>query len=171
MAAAIDAGIEDFKLTIIYGSRLSNDILLHDELAAIEKRCAGKVKVVHVLSDEKKKGFENGFITSDIVKKYAGKDDYSLFVCGPPAMYNFMFKEMAKLKLPSRRFRVEVPGEVLDTDKLPNFKPKKKATHTITVNVRGEKTKVEVAENVTIQRGLENAGIFVQTDCRSGQCG
>ncbi len=172
MAKAIDEGTEDFKLTILYGSRVSSDILLEDELAAIEKRSAGKVKVVHVLSDEKKKGFENGFITADIIKKYAGNDDYSVFVCGPPAMYTFIMKEVNKLKLPLRRVRLEVPGETLDVKNLPGFKETKKgAKHNIKVHIRGEVSKVQTDEKTTIARALENAGIPFPTDCRSGKCG
>ena len=172
MAAAIDAGIEDFKLTILYGSRVSNDILLKDELAAIEKRCAGKVKVVHVLSDEKKKGYENGFITAEIIKKYAGKGDYSVFVCGPPAMYTFTMKEVNKLKLPLRRVRLEVPGEILDVKNLPGFKETKKgAKHTLTVHMRDDVKKIEMDEKTTIVRAIENSGIVIRTDCRSGKCG
>ncbi len=171
MASAIDSGVEDFKLTILYGSRFKNDILLEDELAAIEKRCTGKIKIVHILSDEENKGYEHGFITADIIKKYAGSGDYSVFVCGPPAMYNFMFKEIAKLGLGPRRYRMEVPGETLDTDKLPNFKPRKTVKHKVKVHIHDDVKEVEVPENVTLVRGLENAGIFVPTDCRSGKCG
>lgn len=172
MAAAIDAGIEDFKLTILYGSRVSDDILLKDELTAIEKRCAGKVNVVHVLSDEKKKGYENGFITADIIKKYSGNDDYSVFVCGPPAMYTFVMQEVNKLELALRRVRLEVPGEILDVKNLAGFKETKKdAKHTLTVHVRDEVKEIEIDEKTTIVRAIENSGIFVTTDCRSGKCG
>ena len=172
MAAAIDAGIENFKLTILYGSRKADDILLKDELAAIEKRCAGKVKVVHVLSDEKKKGYENGFITSEIIKKYAGSGDYSVFVCGPPAMYTFTMKEVNKLKLPLKRIRLEVPGETLDVKNYPSFKESKKgAKHTLTVHVRHDVKKIEIDEKTTLVRAMENSGVFVTTDCRSGKCG
>lgn len=172
MASAIDTGIEDFKLTIIYGSRVSNDILLKDELEALAKRNAGKIKIVHVLSDEKKKGYEHGFITAEIIKKYGGNDDYSVFVCGPPAMYQFLGEEVNKLNLGPRRYRMEVPGETLDVSKLPGFKKsKKQVNHKVTLHIRGEVKTVEIPEDLTLVRGLEAAGIIIPTDCRSGKCG
>ncbi len=70
MAYAIRDGIEDFNLTLLYGSRNESVILFKDELEKISKECE-KVKVVNVLSDEEKEGYEHGFITSTLIKKYA----------------------------------------------------------------------------------------------------
>ena len=58
----------------------------------------GKVKVVHVLSEEESSCFEHGFITADIIKKYAA-DECSIFMCGPAAMYDFVGRELDKLSL------------------------------------------------------------------------
>lgn len=171
MASSIAAGLEDFKLTILYGSRFANDILLKDQLDAIEDSCKEKIKIVHVLSDDDKKDFEKGFITADLIKKYAGKDDYSVFVCGPTAMYNFVAGEISKLDLPQRRVRWEVPGENLDTSRLPGLKDSEGVTHKVVVHVHDETTEVEIPESTTLMRGLENAGIHVPADCRSGKCG
>lgn len=172
MAAAIDSGIEDFKLTILYGSRTSDDIILKNELDALQKRSSIQIKVVHVLSDEEKTGFEHGFITADLIKKYGGNDDFSVFVCGPAAMYQFMDKEIEKLGLGPRRYRKEVPGEILDVKNIPGFKESKSgATHKVKVYIKGTVHTVEIPETKTILRGLEDAGILVLSDCRSGQCG
>ncbi len=56
MASAIADGIEDFDLTILYGSRTSEGILLKDEIEAIAAKTGGKVKDIHVLSEEEKEG-------------------------------------------------------------------------------------------------------------------
>ena len=124
MAGAIVEGTEDFNLTILFGSRTEDAILFKDELAEIEKASNGKVKVVHILSDEKKDGYENGFISADIIKKYAPKGDYSIFICGPEAMYKFAEKEVAKLKLPRRRVRNELLGVTKDVASDPKYKGK-----------------------------------------------
>ena len=58
MAAAIVDGIEDFNMTILYGSRTADGILLKDEIEALAAKSGGKVKVVHVLSEEEKDGYE-----------------------------------------------------------------------------------------------------------------
>ena len=76
MAKAIRDGDEDFEMTLLYGSRNYENILFRKELDAIAKEC-DKVKVVHVLSDEAevKKGTENGFITAELIKKYAPENE------------------------------------------------------------------------------------------------
>lgn len=71
MACAVADGIEDFDLTILYGSRTKDTILLKEELEAVAARSNSRVKVVHVLSDEAAEGYEHGFITAELIKKYA----------------------------------------------------------------------------------------------------
>ena len=85
LAYAISEGDEDCDLILLYGSRTKADAVFSDEIAAIAEKCP-KVKIVNVLSDEKKKGCENGFITAKLIQKYAPKDAaYSIFLCGPQA--------------------------------------------------------------------------------------
>ena len=81
MARAIADGTEDFNLTIIYGSKKADGILFKKELDECIAKSNGKVKVIHVLSDDNAEGFEHGFITADLIKKYA-PDDYTIYVCG-----------------------------------------------------------------------------------------
>ena len=71
IACAVADGIEDFVLTILYGSRTKDTILLKEELEAVAARSNSRVKVVHVLSDEAAEGYEHGFITAELIKKYA----------------------------------------------------------------------------------------------------
>lgn len=66
-AKAIAEGDEDFNLVLLYGSRTEKDILFKDAFDAIQKQ-TDKVKVVHVLSDEEKPGYEHGFITADLIR-------------------------------------------------------------------------------------------------------
>lgn len=171
MAGAIADGIEDFNLTIIYGSRNKDNILLKDELAEVEKRANGKVKVVHVLSDEEAEGYEHGFITAELIKKYAS-GDYSIFVCGPKAMYKFLEGQIATLNIPNRRVRFELSGEYGNPSQSEAY-PKEAIgkEFTITVHVRGEVKKVSCKAETSLLRAMEAAGIRVPSDCRSGQCG
>ena len=97
-AKAIAEGDEDFNLVLLYGSRTEKDILFKDAFDAIQKQ-TDKVKVVHVLSDEEKPGYEHGFITADLIRKYAPAEDYSIFLCGPAGMYSFLDKQIETLHL------------------------------------------------------------------------
>ena len=172
MAAAIADGTEDFSLTILYGSRTKAAILLGEELDAIAAASSGRVKVVHVLSDEEVEGCEKGFITAELIKKYAPAGDYSIYLCGPKAMYKFMDAELPKLGLKARRIRKELPGEYGDPtgdEKYPKDAAGK--TYQITVLVRGESQTVTCRADQTLLDALEKAGIRAPSHCRSGECG
>lgn len=172
MAAAIADGTEDFNLTILYGSRTKDAILLGAELDAIAAASAGKVKIVHVLSDEAAEGCEKGFITAELIQKYAPAADYSVYLCGPKAMYKFMDAELPKLGLKGRRIRKELPGEYGDPTADEKY-PKDAAgkTYQITVLIRGESQSVSCRADQTLLDALEKAGIRAPSHCRSGECG
>lgn len=171
MASSIVDGTEDFNLTILYGSRNQDAILLKDELKAIEEKSKGKVKVVHVLSEEKAEGFEQGFITAELIKKYAPKADYSIFMCGPKAMYEFEDKELAKLNLPRRRVRRELFGEYGNLERNSEYQKPEKESFSIKVQLNSCTKTVQCKANQTILSAIEEAGIKAPAHCRSGECG
>jgi ferredoxin-NADP reductase len=172
MARAIADGLEDFDLTILYGSRTRANILLKDELDACAAAAKGKVTVVHVLSDDKAEGYEQGFIDANLIKKYAPSSDYSVFVCGPQAMYKFVEGEIAKLDLPKRRVRFEVSGEYGNPTEDSGYPVGKAGQEVkVTVFVRGDKYETTCKSEQTLLNAMETAGIRVPSDCRSGQCG
>lgn len=172
MAAAIADGTEDFTLTVLYGSRVKDGILLGKELEEIAASSNGKVKIVHVLSHEEAEGYEHGFITADLIRKYAPEGDYSVYLCGPKAMYTFMDTELPKLGLKARRIRKEVLGEYGDPtgdEKYPKDAAGK--TFQITVLVRGQSQTVPCRADQTLLDALEKAGIRAPSHCRSSECG
>lgn len=172
MAAAIVDGLEDFNLTILYGSRTADGILLKDEIEALAAKSGGKIKVVHILSDEEKDGYEHGFITAEIIRKYAPEGDYSVFMCGPKAMYDFEDGEMKKLGLPKRRVRKEMSGDYFGAEKNADYPVQAKGKEfQLTVNIRGEKQRVACKAGESLLWAMENAGIKAPSHCRSGQCG
>ena len=170
MAYAIRDGIEDFNLTIIFGSKTEDGILFKAEL---DKICAetDKVKVVHVLSDEKKDGFENGFITAELIKKYAPDDKYSIFICGSEGMYRFLTPEIDKLGLERKYIRRELLGVTKDVASLEGYPKKVKKTYTLTVKQGTEEYTIKGNTNEPILAAIERAGINAPSRCRSGECG
>ncbi|MCQ2479915.1 MAG: 2Fe-2S iron-sulfur cluster-binding protein [Clostridia bacterium] len=172
MAEAIADGTEDFNLTILYGSRNENSILLKDELDVAAERAEGKVKIVNVLSESDAEGFEHGFINGELIKKYAPDDDYSIFACGPKAMYEFLKKEIAQLSLPKRRVRFELSGEFGNPANDPAYdKDNLGKSFKVSVLVRGEVFETECKSEQTLLNAIETAGIRAPSDCKSGQCG
>lgn len=173
MAGAIADGIEDFNLTILYGSRTKDAILLQEELDLAAERSGGKVKIVHVLSDENTPGYEHGFLSAKLIQKYAPDDDYSVFMCGPCAMYDFVEGEIGRLNLKKRRVRREVYGDYGDPEALDDTYPKEAAgkTYQVEVTVFGKTQTVPCRANQTLLSAMEDAGIRAPSHCRGGECG
>ncbi len=171
LARALADGTEEFNLTLLYGSRTRDGILFKDELDALEAACPA-FKVVHVLSDEAAEGYEHGFITAELIKKYAPGEDYSLFVCGPQAMYTFVDAEIAKLKLPAGRVRHELFGEYKNPEKDAGY-PQEAAgkTFTLTVSLRDQKHEIPCLASETLLIAMDRAKIPAPSLCRSGECG
>ena len=172
MAAAVVDGVEGFDMTILYGSRTADGILLKDEIEALAARSNGRVKVVHVLSHEEKDGYEKGFLNAGLIRKYAPEGDYSVFMCGPKAMYDFCIGECVKLGLKKRRYRAEMSGDYMNVQKNADF-PKESdgKVFSLTVDIRGKKQTVPCKGGETLLWAMEKAGINAPSHCRSGECG
>ena len=172
MARALTDGIEDFTLTLLYGSRTEEEILFRGELDEIARVCP-KVNVIHVLSDEEKEGFEQGFITAEMIRKYAPKaEEYSVFLCGPEAMYRFLKPEIEKLGLPERLFR----RKLIDVTKTPwecEGYPEgiKGSTFTILVKQGPQEWSIPASADEPVLVAVERAGIKAASRCRAGECG
>ncbi|MBR1747429.1 MAG: iron-sulfur cluster-binding domain-containing protein [Clostridia bacterium] len=170
LAKAIADGDEDANLVLLYGSRTADDILFKAEFDALEQKC-DKIKVVHVLSGEEKEGFEHGFITADLIKKYAPEGEYSIFICGPQVMYDFVDKEIATLGLRRKFVRHEVFGEYRNPARNEDYPKDVADEFSLTVKIRGEETTIKCSANETILNALEHAGVNAPARCRSGICG
>ena len=171
LANAIKEGIEDCSLTLLYGCRSEAEIVYREELDALAESCE-KFRVVYVLSDEKKPGFEHGFLTAELIKKYAPAEDYSVFMCGPQAMYRFCDGEVEKLGLPRRRVRHEAYGEYHNADRDDGF-PKDAVgkTFRLTVELPDGQRVIPAKSGESLLVALERAGIRAPSKCRSGECG
>ncbi len=158
------------KITIIYGSVNSKDIVLKDELAEVENACSD-VKVVHVLSDDPEWEGEKGFVTKEIIEKYSGEDSTYMF-CGPLPMYNLIAKTIKEMGVREKRFRHDVMNNPVDSTKIPGY-PVGNETKTFNITVvRGiEETVIPASGNEPVAVALERAAIPVDTHCRCGECG
>ena len=158
------------KLTILYGSVKSDDIVLKDELDEISAECPD-VKIVHVLSDDPGWQGEHGFITREIIEKYSTPNSTFLF-CGPLAMFRFVSKALEEMGVPKRRFRHDVVNNPADISILPGYpKGTEGKTFHITV-VRGiHEDVIDAKASESVAVALERSAIPVDTHCRNGECG
>ena len=168
MAAALNEESEDFSLTLLYGSRDTDSILLGEELKTLAAKCE-RFRLVNVL--ENGGGGESGYITTELLQKYAPEGDYSLFVCGPAAMMQAMEKAIAPLGLPERRIRRKTYG--VTEAALEAGWPADAAgkTFTLTVRMRDQEYSVPCASGETVLVAMERAGLTPPSRCRSGECG
>ena len=163
LARAIDQGDEDCPLTLLYGCRRSNEILFKSELDELSQRNE-KINVVYVLSHSDEDGYEKGFVGADIIKKYAPRGNYSIFVCGPGGMYKFLETELPKLQIERKYIRFEVFSSGKKVDEEPR-------DFNITVINRGNETVIKASSNETVLCAFERAGIEVPARCHTGECG
>jgi len=174
MARAIVQGDMDAQLLLLQGSSDENDIVFDRELSELAREAPDLLRVVHVLSCENpsKPDCERGFLTADLIRQYAGHGDNSFFVCGPPAMYEFVERQLAVLGVPRRRIRREVFGESQDVTRLAGY-PAEAADKTFRLTVHVGETTVQAPARATetVLVALERARVVPPSECRSGECG
>ena len=168
LAKAIADGDEDAEMILLYGSRTLADAIFQDEFKALE---GPKFKLVNVLSHETQDGCEHGFITADLIRKYAPAGDYSIFLCGPQAMYNFVDKEIATLNLRKKFIRHELFGEYFGPAKEADYPANVAPSFQVTVRIAGKEQTITASSDISLLRSLEAAGIAAPARCRSGECG
>ena len=169
LAKAIVDGDEDAELILLYGTNTLKEAIFQEEFEELMKQ-SPKFKLVNVLSNEEKEGFEKGFITAELIKKYA-PEQYSIFMCGPQAMVNFVDKEIEKLNLRKKFVRHELFGEYFNPEKEADYPSEVAPTFNITVRIAGKEQTIVANANDSILRSLEKNGIKSQAHCRSGECG
>lgn len=170
LAKAIADGDEDADLVLLYGTRTLDDTMFQQDLKALEAVCS-RIKVVNVFSHEEREGYEHGFITADLIRKYAPAGEYSLFVCGPQVMRQFVDKEIAALGLRKKFIRHELFGEYFDPAREEDYPRDVAPEFHITVRIAGEEQTITASSDVSLLRSLEAGGIAAPAHCRSGECG
>lgn len=169
MANAIKDGIEDFNLTILYGNNDEN-ILFKEELDSITRKC-DKVKVIYVIANKKIEGCEYGYITSELISKYAVAP-YTVFVSGTAAMHEFISKELSMLHINNKDIRYETLA--CDSNYTNNYNyPRDVIGEIFKIKViQGPYTQIIDAKgNETLLVAFERAGIKAPSKCRGGECG
>lgn len=163
LAKAISEGDEDCSLTLIYGCRKEKDILFKRELGDLATKC-DRIRVVYVLSEECKSNYEHGLISARLIKKYAPTVPYSVFVCGPDALHNYVAEELLAFDLEKKHVRHELHGTNYSLKEAP-------VSVCIDVICQGERYTVKGDSKTTILESLEQGGIVPLSRCRSGECG
>ena len=83
----------DQKVTLLYGSQTSQDILGRSLLEGWAQDYSDRFQVIHVLAEEPNESLwtgKRGFIDSAMLDQYLpdSNEDVLVLVCGPPPLYN-----------------------------------------------------------------------------------
>jgi ferredoxin-NADP reductase len=162
------------ELTLLYGSRNSEDILFKAELDELASKSDGRIHIVHVLSEpEDDWSGEKGFISADLIKRTIPYyDGVSYYVSGPAALYDFIEGEFDKLNISHTRRRLECYGESPQIIRHKDFpKEQEGKTYSITVLFGVDETVISASSEETVVVALERAGLAIDAHCRSGECG
>lgn len=158
MIKSIVEGSDNFNLVVLYGVRTRSDLLI--DLDSVNHK---NIKVVPVLSHEEVDGYEHGFITKELISKYVPAK-YSVFMCGPDAMYNFVKEEFVKLGLDKHSIRQE-------HNSVGNREFVEPKTFKLTVHMRDKVYVIDAYQNETLIAAMERAGLPAPVRCKSGSCG
>ena len=182
VAKAIVEGDLDAEMVLFSGWDHSYEIMLADDYREYMKK-SDRFKYVFIVADEKEAlqmpDAEPGYISLDLIKKYAGHfdlDNAYYLVCGPQEMYETLDEELSSLAFPASHYKTEIPGEVKNPLDFPEY-PEEKADETYTIQIYkgncagGEEISIPAKGNETIEVALERAGLTFKARCRSGACG
>lgn len=162
MAQAVADGTEPFRLTILYGNQNYASALFADELAALCSSC-DRLRIIHVLQDERREGCEHGIIDAEIIQKYAPQGS-RFFICGTGDFCIHVLAELASLG---------VAPEAVRHDPLPPSPAAKTQQAAVSLSVRqgNTETTVPARTDEPLLVALERAGLYVPSRCRGGSCG
>jgi ferredoxin-NADP reductase len=158
------------KLRLIYGCRHGSDVIFQKEL--VDTAAENPELDFTLVLSEPGAGYvgPRGFITADVIKRYAGGIDGKTFmVCGPNAMYDLVARELAAVGVPLHKVRRELYGPPDKVTALPGWPAGLAASTTFKVEVEGKGALMAKAGEPLLN-SLERAGIVSPCLCRSGEC-
>lgn len=172
MARAIEEKSLDINLTLFYSCRKKSDAVFMEELSEIAEHTRN-FNVIFVFSDEKVLNYERGFITKQLIEKYAPPEQYSVFIDGSQSLITLVSLQIAELGLERKRIRLNIGNKNKDAKSIPDF-PSEFIGKTFELKVKKDgkvlKT-IPCSSEETILVALERAGIEALSHCRVGSCG
>lgn len=161
MAKSMIEGSASYEMTLFYGVTDEAHLAYKEQLDAYREK---GLKVIYVLSEEEKAGYEHGFISKEIIEKYADVKNATFFMCGPSKMYSFIMEQFASCNLPKKAFHK-------DASCCPDLEITDPKTYNLIVHMRDETYTIPALENETILVAMERAGLNAPNKCRAGGCG
>ena len=172
LAKAISEGSENCELTLLYGNKDGNVILMQDELNSIADACSS-VRIQYITGNITARHIEQ------VIEASPGGAKTSLFICGSQDMYRYIAEQIAQVyaarcidsSLIRKYVRYEHFGElysIKSCDDCPSGFPE---YVNICVKIKDKQVTFRASCEETLLRSLEENGIAALSGCRSGDCG
>jgi glycine betaine catabolism B len=158
------------KISLLYGSRLVDDVIFGGELAQLAKEYKNfRYKLVISEPPEGYKG-ETGFLDEKCLTKHLkGLNNKRFFICGPHALHDLCTRSLEKLGVPSHRIRREIYGPPPDVSLEAGWPSGLSPDTVFEVRVEGRKT-ILARAGEPLMNSLERNGINLPALCRTGEC-
>lgn len=157
------------RVHLLYGCRVEDDIIYRDELQRISQAHRNFTWDLVVSEPTPACSGLKGFIDASLIKETLHGRDWTFYVCGPEAMYQFCLPELVKLAIPARSTKVEVMGAPKHIASYPGWPENVKSGDSFQVAIKGKKTISALAAE-PLMISLERAGMTIPALCRSGEC-
>ncbi len=157
------------RVHLLYGCRVEEDVIYKDELQRISSAHRNFTWDLVVSEPSPSCSGLKGFIDANVIKERLKGPDWTFYVCGPEAMYQFCLPELTKLEIPARKTKVEVMGAPKQIVSYPGWPENVKAGDVFRMAIKGKKTISALAAE-PLMISLERAGITIPALCRSGEC-
>jgi len=157
------------KITLLYGSRVADDVIYGDELRALAAdndhfHCA-------IVLSEPPPDHDglSGMLDADLIRSEVGSSEQrTYYLCGPPVMLSYCLGELRSLGIPPERIRQELSGPPADITEAEGWPADLDPEQAFVATVNGRTIPVRAGEPLI--NSLERHGIVVPAQCRSGEC-
>ena len=149
------------SLTLFYGAKSEFDLIFKKEIDEIVSRNP-KIKVIYVLSEQKRDDYAYGFIDEEKLLK-ENLEEKSIFVSGPPAMYFSLNEVFKKLDVPNKFIRHDIFREIpIDLQN---------ETFNLTIKMLDKTITIPCHGNETLIESMEKGRVKTLVHCTVGECG
>ncbi len=162
----------DLAMHLIYGSRIQEDIIFAEELAALERD--GSNLKVDIIISEPPEGYDGptGFLDTDMIRTLVGDvTGKTFYMCGPHAMYGLCQGSLDELGVSSRRVKRELSGPPPDITAVEGWPERLKGDEEFKVKVEGKRNRFTIRCGEPLLNSLERNKVTLDNLCRSGECG
>jgi ring-1,2-phenylacetyl-CoA epoxidase subunit PaaE len=161
------------RVTLFYGNRNVNSIIFRKDLEYLERFYAGRLKVIHVLSQPDSEWLgRKGRITKELflglLKEHNPSNEAHFYICGPNGMIISVLSALAQENIDPKRTHTEYFSvSIQENEDVPDeeIKPRK-----VTIIFQGKEHIITVNPGDSILDAALEQGLELPNSCRVGQC-